>query len=115
LLTGIPGDLSLAYVGALFDGRQAGGSLDYAGYHTAHLDALFERARGARSSAEARAVWLEIQEELAHEAPVAWVYHSRGVQGLTARLRNVRMDLRGEMPTIAQWELGDARAAVATR
>ena len=29
--------------------------------------------------------------------PVAWIYHSRGVQGLSARLRNVVMDLRGEM------------------
>ena len=43
---------------------------------------------------------------LADETPVAWVYHARGVQGVTAQLTGVRMDLRGEMPT---------RRGVATR
>ena len=48
---------------------------------------------------------------LAAEMPVAWVYHSRGVQGVTARLSGVRMDLRGEMPTIASWRLDAGHAA----
>jgi peptide/nickel transport system substrate-binding protein len=47
---------------------------------------------------------------LAAETPVAWVYHSRGVQGVTARLLGVRMDLRGEMPTVARWRLSGAAA-----
>src|SRR5665213_1840787 len=33
LYTGIPGDLSLAYLSSMFDSRYAGGALDYAGFH----------------------------------------------------------------------------------
>jgi peptide/nickel transport system substrate-binding protein len=51
-----------------------------------------------------------VQRILDAETPVAWVYHSRGVQGVTSRLLGVRMDLRGEMPTVAQWRLSGATA-----
>jgi peptide/nickel transport system substrate-binding protein len=120
LITGIPGDLSLAHLDAMFDSRQAGGALDYAGFHTAALDSLFAHVHRAQSVAEARNSWVAVQLELARESPVVWIYHSRGLQGVSARLRNVRMDLRGEMPTIATWEvagppLGGAIAAHAAR
>jgi peptide/nickel transport system substrate-binding protein len=36
-------------------------------------------------------------------SPVAWLYHARGVQGLSRRLEHVTMDLRGELVTIASW------------
>jgi peptide/nickel transport system substrate-binding protein len=88
----------------MFDSRQAGGALDYAGYHTPHLDSLFAAARSARTDAERTSVWHAIQQTLADATPVAWLYHSRGVQGVSARLRNVVMDLRGEMVTLARWE-----------
>lgn len=109
LYTGIPGDLSLAYLSAMFDSRQRGGALDYAGYHTPRLDALFSAARTATSEPAVRAAWRAIQEELVDEVPAAWVYHARGVQGVSARLRNVRMDLRGELATVARWELAPPR------
>jgi peptide/nickel transport system substrate-binding protein len=35
--------------------------------------------------------------------PAAWIYHSRGIQGVARRLGNVTMDLRGELPTVARW------------
>jgi peptide/nickel transport system substrate-binding protein len=35
--------------------------------------------------------------------PVAFLYHARGVQGMNRRVQGVRMDLRGELPTIAHW------------
>ena len=105
LITGIPGDLSLAYLGAMFDSRQAGGALDYGSAHTTTLDSLFERTRTSRSTAELRDAWLAVQRELARDRPVVWIYHSRGLQGISARLHNVRMDLRGEMPTIGAWEV----------
>src|SRR5436190_1895432 len=35
--------------------------------------------------------------------PVAFLYHARGVQGMNRRGRGVRMDLRGELPTVARW------------
>ncbi|MDF2771556.1 MAG: ABC-type transporter, periplasmic subunit [Geminicoccaceae bacterium] len=108
LFSGIPGDLSLSYLAAMFDSRLKGGALDYAGYHTSALDSAFNRVTGARSPDELRVAWHSVQRILQEDAPVAWVYHSRGVQGVTARLAGVRMDLRGEMPTVAEWRLVDA-------
>jgi peptide/nickel transport system substrate-binding protein len=35
--------------------------------------------------------------------PVAFLYHARGVQGVNRRVQGVRMDLRGELPTITHW------------
>lgn len=104
LVTGIPGDLSLAFVDALFRSDQAGGSLDYAGYHTPRLDSLLGAARRATPQ-DQPAAWALIQSELAHEAPIAWLYYSRGVQGASRRVDGVTMDLRGELPTVARWRV----------
>ena len=35
--------------------------------------------------------------------PVAFLYHARGVQGMNRRMQGVRMDLRGELPTLTHW------------
>jgi peptide/nickel transport system substrate-binding protein len=105
LVAGIPGDLSLSYVGAMFDSRQAGGALDYAGYHTQALDSLFASVRDARSPGDARSDWLALQAALARDVPVAWIYHSRGLQGISSRLHDVRMDLRGELVTVGDWSI----------
>jgi peptide/nickel transport system substrate-binding protein len=42
--------------------------------------------------------------------PVAWIYHSRGVQGISSRLQDVRMDLRGELVTVADWSIATSSA-----
>jgi peptide/nickel transport system substrate-binding protein len=105
LLTGVPGDLSLGYLTSMFDSRLAGGALDYAGYHTARLDDLLVKARSAAADNDRRAAWHEVQRELAREMPVAWLYHARGLQGMSRRLHGVRMDLRGELATLARWRL----------
>jgi peptide/nickel transport system substrate-binding protein len=105
LLTGIPGDLSLGYVSSMFDSRLAGGALDYAGFHTARLDDFLRKARVAGEDDERRDAWRNVQHELARETPVAWLYHARGLQGLSRRLQGVRMDLRGELATLAEWRV----------
>jgi peptide/nickel transport system substrate-binding protein len=106
LLTGIPGDLALAHLSSMYETRFANGSLDYAGFHDAGLDSLFQAVRDAPDAGAARDRWLRIQARLAEEVPAAWIYHSRGVQGVSARLRGVTMDLRGEMATVARWSVG---------
>ncbi|HEU4993705.1 MAG TPA: peptide ABC transporter substrate-binding protein [Gemmatimonadaceae bacterium] len=103
LITGIPGDLSLAYLRAMFQSSQANGTLDYGGFHAAELDVLFTKARDARTEAEVRAAWRDIQLQLQRLAPVVWLYHSRGVQGVAARMHHVVMDLRGELVSVARW------------
>lgn len=105
LVTGVPGDVSLSHVAAMFETSQAGGALDYAGFHRPHLDSLFSVARRAPNVTEERQAWQELQEVLAREAPVAWIYHARGVQGRRRSLRGVVIDLRGELATLASWSL----------
>jgi peptide/nickel transport system substrate-binding protein len=104
LVAGIPGDVSLAFLASMFESRQRGGALDYAGYHSPALDSLFAAARVARADEERVAAWRRVQQHLESAVPVAWLYHSRGVQGVASNLKNVVMDLRGELPTIARWE-----------
>jgi peptide/nickel transport system substrate-binding protein len=40
---------------------------------------------------------------LADSVPVVFLYHARGVQGMSRRVHGVRMDLRGELPTVTRW------------
>jgi peptide/nickel transport system substrate-binding protein len=115
LITGIPGDLSLAYLRAMFESSQKGSSLDYAGFHTAKLDTAFDRARRAPSDSALRMAWLDVFAELMRQSPVAWLYHSRGVQGVSARMRNVTMDLRGELVTVASWTTATAAGGATAR
>jgi peptide/nickel transport system substrate-binding protein len=103
LVTGFPGDLSLAYVRAMYDSRERGSAVDYGDFHSPQLDAAFAAARDARTDAQLQDAWRNVQRQLAATVPAAWLYHSRGLQGVSARMHNVRMDLRGELATVARW------------
>jgi hypothetical protein len=77
-ILGIPGDLGLGYLRNLAEltGMPAG-------------DTPAETAR-----------------VLADSAPVVFLYHARGVQGMNRRVRGVRMDVRGELATVQEWRIG---------
>ena len=47
----------------------------------------------------------EAQRVFAEQLPVVWLYHARGVQGVNRRVLGVRMDVRGELPTVASWRI----------
>jgi peptide/nickel transport system substrate-binding protein len=74
---GVPGDAGLGYLGPL---------AELAGMHV------------PADPAAAQAVF-------AAQTPVAFLYHARGLQGMNRRLLGVRMDLRGELPTIHDWSV----------
>jgi peptide/nickel transport system substrate-binding protein len=74
---GIPGDLSLGYLGPLVD------------------------LAGMKLPAGGEA----ISRVFVDSVPVAFLYYARGVQGANRRVRGVRMDLRGELSTVAQWRV----------
>jgi peptide/nickel transport system substrate-binding protein len=105
LVTGVPGDLALGQVTAMYDGD---GPLAYPGYQSADLAAAFARVRRAQDVTELVSAWHGVQQALARGQPTAWIYHARGVQGLNRRLQDVRMDLRGELVTIARWRTSGA-------
>lgn len=104
--TGIPGDIGLGHLRALFHGAQRGGALDYTGYHTDALDRALDAARDAPVLDDARRAWGVVDSLLRDATPVAWVYHARGVQGLSRRLDGVDMDLRGELVSVSRWTAG---------
>ncbi len=107
VLTGIPGDVALGHLSALFASTQRGGALDYTGFHAPALDSALARARDAAPS-EARDAWGAVDRQLALDMPVAWLYHARGVQARARRLANVDMDLRGELVSVARWVRRDS-------
>jgi peptide/nickel transport system substrate-binding protein len=109
LLAGVPGDLSLSYVPALFSSRQRGGTLDYTGFHDPALDALLDRAADAPPGGESVHAWAAVQAALDTLAPATWLFHARGLQGMSRRVGGVRMDLRGELATIHDWTLAPLR------
>ena len=67
--------------------------------------------RARRPTARARDRWSAVARELDAQAPVAWIYHARGVQGASRRLDGVTMDLRGELVTLATWRVHTDRSA----
>jgi peptide/nickel transport system substrate-binding protein len=105
LIAGLPGDLSLSYVSALFDSRQRGGTLDYTGFHLPALDDLLRAAADAPEGVVRHTAWQHLQATLDTLAPATWIYHARGVQGVSRRVRGARMDLRGELVTVHDWSL----------
>ena len=69
LVSGFPGDVALGFLSSMFETRQSGGALDYAGFHSPHLDALFAATRSARTEAERVAAWADVQRLLAEQSP----------------------------------------------
>ena len=76
-LLGIPGDLGLGYLRPL------------------------AALAGLQAPDEPQAA----QRMFADSVPVAFLYHSRGLQGINRRVLGVTMDLRGELPTVQQWRV----------
>ncbi len=101
-VTGIPGDIALGHLSAMFSSEQQGGALDYTGFHRPALDIALKSARTSAPDNAANQ-WRIVDSLLATDAPVAWLYHARGVQGRARALENVHMDLRGELTTVARW------------
>jgi peptide/nickel transport system substrate-binding protein len=104
LVTMIPGDLSLSYVAAMFTGIDPG-PLAYSGYSNANFDAAMRDVREAETEHSLESAWREAQRILARDVPTTWLYHARGLQGANRRIRDVTIDLRGELATIADWQL----------
>jgi peptide/nickel transport system substrate-binding protein len=110
LVTGIPGDLALSYARAMFTGRDPG-PLAYPGYESVAFDGAMDAVRMAATPAELAAAWQRAQRVLARDLPTAWLYHARGLQGKTRRIRAAPPDLRGELAGITEWTVAPEEAS----
>ncbi len=104
LVTGIPGDLALSHVSAMFDGT-APGPLAYPGYRSLRFDEAMTSIQEATTEPELEAGWRRVQRLLAADLPATWLYHARGVQGAANRIRSEAPDLRGELAGVAEWTI----------
>jgi peptide/nickel transport system substrate-binding protein len=104
LVIGIPGDLSLSHVAAMFGGRNPG-PLAYPGYRNDRFDSILEVAEMANSESALREAWQEAQRLLDEDHPTTWLYHARGLQGANRRIADVTVDFRGELATISRWRV----------
>ena len=111
LIAGIPTDLSLSNVSAMFSSAQRGGTLDYTGFHDPALDALIARASAAPDGPARIDAWRTVETALDTLAPATWVFHSRGLQGLSRRVSGVRMDVRGELVSLHDWRISSGQPA----
>jgi peptide/nickel transport system substrate-binding protein len=102
LVTGIPGDLSLGHVTAMFSGEQPG-PLAYPGHRDRRLDRALQAASRATSEESRARAWREVQQRLAEGLPTTWLYHARGLQGVRNRIRSEPPDLRGELVRMNGW------------
>jgi len=105
LIAGIPTDLSFSNVSAMFSSAQRGGTLDYTGFHDPGLDAAIDKATSAPEGSGRVEAWRAMQVALDSLAPASWIYHSRGVQGLSRRVSGARMDIRGELVALHDWRM----------
>ncbi len=108
LVIGVPGDLALGHVAAMFDGEQPG-PLAYPGYRNRELDAGLAAVRQATDAGALEAAWRAVQRILARDHPVTWLYHARGLHGANRRVVGAAPDLRGELADIARWRIEGAR------
>jgi peptide/nickel transport system substrate-binding protein len=83
---GTSGDLGLGYLTQLAD-----------------LAGLRVAAPPARRALPAPPDPAQEQRLFRDSLPVAFLYQARGVQGMNRRVSGVRMDLRGELPSVASW------------
>jgi hypothetical protein len=66
--------------------------------------------RAATDTTMRAIAWRDALAILADSVPATPVFHSRGVQGVSARLQHVQIDLRGELFSAARWTLAPMAA-----
>jgi len=104
MVIGVSGDLSLGHVAAMYASES--GPLAYPGYNNSGFDAALRAATEATTRADVEDAWRDAQRILAADHPTTWLYHARGVQGVSQRMQNIGMDLRGELVNVQRWVPG---------
>ena len=105
LVAGIPGDVALAFLGV--DVRVAAGraARSTTPAFTRRRSTPHSRAaRAARTDAERVAAWRRVQRSSPTQCRSRGSITRAACRASPRDLRNVVMDLRGELPTIARWE-----------
>ncbi len=98
LVSGFSGDLTGAWLRGMFDSRRRAGPLQYAQYADPDVDRAFDSGDLAA-----------VQRIVARDLPITFLYHARGLQGVSTRLEGETLDLRGELASVQRWRLAASR------
>lgn len=90
---------------ALFHSAEADkpNSYNRSGFKSPHVDRLIEAGRAELDPQAAARIWSEFTRALQEEQPFTFLLWVRGLAGVSDRVREVRMDARGQLATAAEW------------
>lgn len=75
----------------------------WAGTQNPEIDRLLDTLQLVTSREEAIPLWREYQEAIIAEQPYTFIYYPDRLEGISTRLRDVEMDVRGEWLNIHEW------------
>ena len=87
----------------LLHSEEADQPYGWAGTADPEIDRLVDTLRIVTSRAEAIPLWHEFQYRLLEVQPYTYLYHVERLAGLNRRLKDVRLDARGEWAGIRDW------------
>lgn len=93
----------------LFHSGRVNEAYAYSGTQNPTLDRLMEELPLIVDREEALPKWRQYQYELIREQPYTFVYFQDRLDGINTRVRDVRMDARGEWLNIKDWWIDPAR------
>jgi peptide/nickel transport system substrate-binding protein len=87
----------------LFHSRFANGPRDWAGYHTARLDAVLDSLNTTLDPTASRRLWGEYQHIIVDDAPLFVLYYAIGLNAARTTLHGVSADARGPLASVQDW------------
>ncbi len=91
----------------------AGDRFNYGGYKSAEVDSLLRLGLSLADRARALPVWRRLQEVVAADSPIAFLYYPDILVGASRRLRAVRPHVLSPYQNVTEWWIapGDRRGA----
>ncbi len=92
----------------LFACAQLEGAFQWAGYCNPRVDSLLNRVTQIEDRAQALPLWREYQEIMRRDQPYTFLYYDVRANAVRDRVRDVRMDIRGDLVNVKDWWIDPA-------
>lgn len=95
----------------LFHSRHVDDLYALSGTQNPRIDALLDSLGTVQATTPTgQAMWKRYQRALVEEQPYTFIYFRERANGVATGLRNVEMDIRGDLVNVAEWRLEDPEA-----
>ena len=102
---GMPTSLDMRYA---FHTSEIGDGGNFSGYSNPEVDRLIERMEDLPDIADAKPILIRLQEIIHQDQPMTFLWESQRINGLNARLRDVRSNVLGSFRNAESWWLAPA-------